>query len=80
MLGHKEDRMQIEEYLKKQVETCRCLEPVLQESMAYSLMAGGKRIRPNAHLGLHPAVRGRCGKSTSVCLCGGNDPYVFPDS
>ena len=46
MLGEKEDRVCIEEFLKEQVEKSGCLEPVLQESMAYSLLAGGKRIRP----------------------------------
>lgn len=65
MLGHKEDRMQIEEYLKKQVETCRCLEPVLQESMAYSLMAGGKRIRPMLTLAF-------------TRLCGGDAEKALP--
>ena len=46
MLGEKEDRVCIEKFLKEQVEKSGCLEPVLQESMAYSLLAGGKRIRP----------------------------------
>ena len=41
MLGEKEDRVCIEEFLKEQVEKSGCLEPVLQESMAYSLLAGG---------------------------------------
>ncbi len=36
----------INEELKKHVRKQKCLEEILNESMEYSLMAGGKRIRP----------------------------------
>lgn len=36
----------INEELKKNVRRQKCLEKVLNESMEYSLMAGGKRLRP----------------------------------
>ena len=42
----KKYQMQINEELQKYVETKQCLEQILNQSKEYSLMAGGKRLRP----------------------------------
>ena len=42
----------------------------LQEAMEYSLMAGGKRVRP---------VRRRPGAGPALCLRGGDGAYLLPD-
>ena len=36
----------IESELQKNIKKEDCLEKILNESMAYSLLAGGKRLRP----------------------------------
>ena len=48
----------------------------LQEAMEYSLMAGGKRVRPVLTL---PPVRRRPGAGPALCLRGGDGAYLLPD-
>lgn len=49
-MGFKEELKDYQEIvnneLKKYIRTDKCLEEVLNNSMEYSLMAGGKRLRP----------------------------------
>ena len=44
----------------------------LQEAMEYSLMAGGKRVRPVLTLEC-------CGAGPALCLRGGDGAYLLPD-
>ena len=43
----------------------------LSEAMRYSLLAGGKRLRPGKSRGTQPRPPALCGRT-------GNDPYLFP--
>ena len=42
----KKYQIQVNSELQKYVENKKCLEEVLNQSKEYSLMAGGKRLRP----------------------------------
>ena len=59
----------------------------LYESMKYSLMAGGKRLRPVLLLASCEFAGGSMGSrrrqkrnGNAFCLCFGNDSYIFFDS
>jgi len=69
----------IEEALASYLPAKDCLQKDVIEAMEYSLLAGGKRIRPTLTLEFCRVRRRRAG-GYAVCLRCGNDPFLFPDS
>lgn len=64
-MNSKKFSLRVEEALKKYVPDMKCLEHILVESVRYSLLSGGKRIRPVILL--------------EFCeLCGGNVDVAIP--
>ena len=51
----------------------------LTEAMEYSLLAGGKRIRPVLTLETCRMCGGRPGGSPGLCLRSGDGPHLLPD-
>ena len=68
-----EDRKLVEEALHRVCQGWRRYAD-LTEAMEYSLLAGGKRIRP-----VLPPVRRRSGPGAATGLRSGDDPYLLPD-
>lgn len=70
----------IEQALEQAVPEQKDFPPVIFEAMRYSLLAGGKRLRPMMVLAGMRGGRRQKGGCPSLCLCLGNDSYLFADS
>ena len=67
---------EIEEILKSYLPKQEGFQKVILEAMEYSLMAGGKRLRPMLMLETYRMFGGK--SDSPFCGCPGDDPYLFP--
>ena len=53
---------------------------LLADAMRYSLLAGGKRLRPCMLLAAVDMLGGDIDEALDFACCGGDDSHLFPDS
>ena len=70
----------IEQALEQAVPEQKDFPPVIFEAMRYSLLAGGQASAPDDGFGGVRGGRWEKGGCPSLCLCLGNDSYLFADS
>lgn len=68
----------IEKLLVKYLPKAEGYQSQIMEAMEYSVMAGGKRLLPNADAGDLPPFRRRRKRNRAVYGSNGDDPYLFP--
>ena len=69
----------VEKALDRYVSTQRCNNDHVLEAMRYSVLGGGKRIRPVLTLEFRPAGGHRLASGSALCLRPGAGTQLFPD-
>lgn len=73
------DQVQIEDALRTYAAKWPAY-GVLKDAMSYSLLSGGKRIRPVLVLEICKLFGGTAEDAFALCLRVGDGAYIFPDS